>query len=183
MGEELLCTAGTASCTIVANRPKWSDVLRGYPRSGTDDLPAEQVFQAILATQDYDPAVFSNACATRVSLGLLEGGMSVRAAFRITNRSHKFAGKGFQSSAAGLQRWLSGPSVFGKADIEIKGPTDIATVRSRIGSKNGIYIILGGFGGGITGHATLWIGSQNDAVGGHNYADYGGDVYFWELID
>ena len=47
--------------------------------------------------------------------------------------------------------------------------------------KNGVYIILGGFSPPTTGHATLWIGIKNDVIGGHNYIDYGGTVYFWEL--
>lgn len=180
---EIVCQAGGASCTIVANRPKWSDVYRGYPKSGSVDLPAPEIFSSILAPEHYDTKKFSNACATRVSLGLLEGGMRVRPAFNITNKTHKFIGRGFQSSAQGLYNWLSSNSVFGPADISTKGPTDISTVRDKIGNKNGIYIILGGFGDGITGHATLWTGAIKDVIGGHNYVDYGGDVYFWELID
>lgn len=180
---EIVCKAGGASCTIVANRPKWSDVYRGYPKSGSDDMPAPEVFSSILAAEHYKKDVFSNACATRVSLGLLEGGMRVRPAFNITNNAHKFFGRGFQSSAQGLFNWLSSSTVFGRPDISIEGPTDIESVRKEIGSKNGIYIILGGFSEGITGHATLWIGANKDVVGGHNYADYGGSVFFWELID
>lgn len=180
---EILCKAGGASCTIVANRPKWSDVYRGYPKSGSDDLPATEVFPSILAPEHYDKNTFSNACATRVSLGLLEGSMRVKPAFNITNNSHKFAGRGFQSSAQGLFNWLSSKSVFGNPDISIDGPTNIDTVKNKIGIKNGVYIILGGFGDGVTGHATLWIGATKDVIGGHNYVNYGGSVHFWELID
>jgi hypothetical protein len=85
---EIVCSASGATCTIVANRPKWSDVYRGYPKSGGDDLPAPSVFSSVLAARDYDPAIFSNACATRISLGLLEGGMVVKRSFTITNKTH-----------------------------------------------------------------------------------------------
>ncbi len=180
---EIVCKAGGASCTIVANRPRWSDVYRGYPKSGSDDLPATEVFPAVLAAKDYDPSVFSNACATRISLGLLEGGMLVNRAFTITNSTHKFKGKGFVASAKDLHAWLSKPTVFGSADITIPGPTTLAELQRQIGAKNGIYIMLGGFGGGVSGHATLWIGSKKDVVGGHHYANYPGVVHFWELIE
>ena len=181
---EIVCKAGGASCKIVANRPKWSDVYRGYPKSGSDDMPATQVFESILAAKDYDPAKFSNACATRVSLGLLEGGMLVNRAFNITNNTHKFKGKGFIASAKDLQAWLSKPTVFGPSDLPpIPGPTTLAELQRQIGSKNGIYIMLGGFGAGVSGHATLWIGSQMNVVGGHHYAEASGEVHFWELID
>lgn len=180
---EIVCSAGAATCTIVANRPKWSDVYRGYPKSGNDDLPAPDVFASVLTERDYDPAIFSNACATRVSLGLLEGGMTVKRSFNITNRAHRFAGRGFVSSAKDLDAWLFRPSVFGNPDISIVGPTTLKDLQSQIGSKNEIYIMLGGFGDGVTGHATLWVGAQKDVIGGHNYADYPGTVHFWELID
>lgn len=180
---EIVCKAGGASCTIVANRPKWSDVYRGYPKSGSDDMPATEVFESVLAAKDYDPSIFSNACATRVSLGLLEGGMLVNRAFNITNSAHRFKGKGFIASAKDLHAWLSKPAVFGPSDVSIPGPTTLAELKSKLGTKNGIYIMLGGFSQGVSGHATLWIGSQQNVVGGHHYAESPGVVHFWELID
>ncbi len=98
------------------------------------------------------------------------------------NKNGKFKGKGFIASAVGLKDWLSRNNVWGEADEFIKGPSDITDVKSRLGSRNGIYIIIGGFTGGISGHATLWIGAIKDAFAGNNYVSYGGDVYFWELI-
>ncbi len=146
-------------------------------------MPATEVFESVLAAKDYDPSTFSNACATRVSLGLLEGGMLVNRAFNITNSAHKFKGKGFIASAKDLHAWLSKPAVFGPSDIAIPGPTTLADLQSKLGTKNGIYIMLGGFVQGVSGHATLWVGQQQNVVGGHHYADSPGVVHFWELID
>ncbi|WP_430613172.1 T6SS effector amidase Tae4 family protein [Flavobacterium sp. JP2137] len=161
-------------------RPSWSKVFEGYPKdeSGTDDRSAEAVFTSILG-DNYDRNTFTNACATRVSLGLLNGGMTVKKDFIV--QKGKFKGKGFIASAVNLKNWLSRSEVWGDADEEIKGPSDVMDVKKTIGEKNGIYIILGGFSSGISGHATLWIGGEKNAFGGHNYISYGGTIYFWEL--
>lgn len=60
-------------------RPKWELVYEDYPKNaaGTDDKDADIVFKEILG-DNYDKNTFSNACATRVSLGLLNGGVSVK---------------------------------------------------------------------------------------------------------
>ncbi|WP_412850378.1 hypothetical protein ACL0VS_12030 [Chryseobacterium sp. PMSZPI] len=90
---------------IQIKRPSWKDVYNGYPKSGNDDRPATEVFPELLG-KDYDKKIFGNACATRVSLGLINGGMKVKTAFKITNKKHIFYDKGFQTSAGGLQAWL-----------------------------------------------------------------------------
>lgn len=161
-------------------RPKWKLVYEGYPKneSGTDDKDADLVFKEILG-ENYDKNIFSNACATRVSLGLLNGGVNVKKDFLI--QEGKFKGKGFIASAINLKKWLNQSSVWGNPDESFTGPADITDVKSEIGNRNGLYIILGGFGAGVSGHATLWLGSEKDVIGGHNYISYGGDVYFWEL--
>lgn len=176
---------GVQTKEITVARPSWSDVYNGYPKNddNTDDLPATLVFPKILG-DNYDKGIFGNACATRVSLGLINGRMTVKTAFKITNKKHVFFNKGFQTSASGLHAWLSKKNVWGDADVKVTGPSDINTVAKKINDKtikNGVYIILGGFGGGISGHATLWIGANENVIGGHNYVDYGGTVYFWEL--
>ncbi|WP_123806073.1 hypothetical protein [Neisseria chenwenguii] len=56
-------------------------VIKGY-QAGTDDEPASAVFIKILG-KNYDTATFGNACATRVSLGLINGGMRIKPAFKI----------------------------------------------------------------------------------------------------
>lgn len=72
-------------------------------------------------------------------------------------------------------------NIWGVPNESIKGPSDIVDVKNKIGNRNGVYVIIGGFEAGISGHATLWIGVDKDAFGGNNYVSYGGDVYFWEL--
>jgi hypothetical protein len=161
-------------------RPKWVSVYSGYPKtaSGFDDKDTDAVFKEILG-DNYDKTTFTNACATRVSLGLLEGGMLLRKDFVIQQGKHR--GKGFIASAKKLQVWLSASSVWGTPDEIIIKPSTLSEVQNRINGRNGVYLIIGGFSGGISGHATLWIGSSNDVVGRHNYIGNGGSVYFWEL--
>jgi hypothetical protein len=161
-------------------RPNWKLVYEGYPKNdaGTDDKDADSVFKEILGDK-YDKNTFSNACATRVSLGLLNGGVNVKKDFLIQKR--KFKGKGFIASAINLKNWLNQSSVWDSPDETFSGPADITDVKSKIGDRNGVYTIIGGFGGGVSGHASLWVGSEKDVIGGHNYISYGGDIYFWEL--
>lgn len=161
-------------------RPKWKLVYDGYPKNstGTEDKDADTVFKEILG-DNYDKSIFNNACATRVSLGLLNGGVNVKKDFLI--QKGKFKGKGFIASAINLKNWLSQSSIWGSPDEIFTGPADITDVRSKIGIRNGIYTIIGGFGAGISGHATLWVGSENDVIGDHNYISSGGNIYFWEF--
>lgn len=176
-----VATSGGMSTTIRVKRPSWKDVYDGYPKTGNDDEPATSIFPKILG-DNYDKSTFGNACATRVSLGLINGKMVVRKDFLI--QKGDFKGEGFIASAGSLKKWLEHKNVWGPADVTVDGPSDINTVADKInegGVKNGVYLILGGFGGGITGHATLWIGSNRDVIGGHNYVSYGGTISFWEL--
>lgn len=191
---------GIQTRPVKIKRPKWDDVYRGYPKnkSETDDLPAPDVFLSIFEKKYYEANVslFSNACATRVSLGLIEGGMLVKTAFKITKKEHKYINKGFQTSAIGLKNWLSQENVWGSADefIEAKNKgvynsaipdITLVDVQNKIKNRNGVYIILpkkGYFNDPrVTGHATLWVGSNNDVIGGHNYSEGALEIYFWEL--
>ncbi len=163
------------------SKPKWLDVFNGYPKtldSSTNsyyDLPASDVFTSVLGS-GYDSTKFDDACATRVSIALLAGGINVRKSFLV--QVGKYKGKGFIARANGLKEWLI--KIWGTANVYVKGPTTLSDVKSKIGSKNGVYIIVGAIGSS-TGHATLWLGAQGDAIGNKNYIDRGGDVYFWEL--
>jgi len=189
----------TAECSGVKSsihprRPKWEDVYGGYPkitRDGSEtDMYTDDVFKYILGS-NYDKKVFNNGGAARVSVSLIEAGMDLKKDFLVQDGSEfkkKLARKngdnekkriGFIASAKNLQEWLS--SVWGKADVEIKGKTTIEAVQSAINGRNGVYIILGGFDSGASGATTLWLGSSNDALGGLNYVYKGGTVYFWEL--
>ncbi len=165
--------------SIKKKRPKWVDVYEGYPKNASDnDLPAPEVFTSILGT-NYDKKIFSNACATRVSLGLINGGMNIKREFKI--QKGIFKGEFFIASAINLKNWLAQKSIWDKADEIITGPTDLSSVQSRLAGRNGVYIIIGGFSDGVTGHASLWVDSKKDIISTHNYIDYGGDIYFWEL--
>lgn len=164
-------------------RPRWDDVFEGYPkiiRGGSyDDQPARDVFTYVLGA-DYDRNKYDNACATRVSLGLINGGVDItHVSFYVQEGELK--GKAIIGNARVLKNWLV--KVWGAPDEKIAyyQGRGLDPVAQTIKDRNGIYIILGGFGGGVTGHATLWIGSQGDVIGGHNYATFEGTIYFWEL--
>ena len=162
-------------------RPNWNSVYEGYPTTDgkKDDLPAADVFTSILGSK-YDTKTFKNACATRVSLGLLNAGIILTKPDFLVQVG-KFKGKGFIASALNLKNCLSQPTYFGDADIIINNPSSLDEVQNRIKSKNGIYIIIGGFGPGVSGHSTLWVGSENNVIGGHNYINNEAVIYFWEL--
>lgn len=169
-----------SSHLLAQTRPSWDKVYEGYPKNeaGDDDLDADSVFKSILG-DDYDRLIFTNACATRVSLGLLNGGVNVKKDFLI--QKGKFKGKGFIASAINLKKWLEMVDVWGQPDEKIVGPADLTDVQNTIGAKNGVYTIIGGFGAGVSGHATLWVGANKNVIGEHNYISLGGDIYFWEL--
>jgi hypothetical protein len=166
---------------LLIPRPNWKHIYEGYPKTadGTDDLSPEDVFTSILGS-DYDTSIFNNACATRVSLGILNASIALPKDFIV--QVGKFKGKGFVASALNLKKYLSLPAYFGNADIVIKNPISINDVQNRIGNKNGIYIILGGFGPGVSGHSTLWVGDTKNVIGGHHYVDSSREIHFWELI-
>ena len=119
-------------------RPKWKLVFEGYPKNnaGTDDKDTDSVFKEILGDK-YDKKMFSNACATRVSLGLLNSGVDVKKDFLI--QLGRFKGKGFIASAINLKKWLNLSSVWGNPDESFVGPADITDVKSKIGNRNGVY--------------------------------------------
>ena len=185
--------------TINVRRPCWDHVYNGYPLQfrGTDnekDETSETVFKSVLGEQ-YDRNTFKNACATRVSIALINARVKVRKDFLVQVGDH--AGKGFIASASELQKWLSDSETWGNADITIDkndknkyhGKTNLEIIRKKLNGKTGVYIILGGFKNGVTGHATLWTG--NNVIGGKDedaedgtYSDNidnGATVYFWEL--
>jgi hypothetical protein len=170
------------------NRPAWKLVYKGYPKdvSGTDDKPTDQVFKEILGDK-YDPKIFTNACATRLSLGLIAANYTVRTDYRI--QIGQYEGKGFITSAIKMKNWLLTKKEFETPDFKIntdektRGKITLKYLQSKIGSKNGIYIVIPypGCFDSATGHVTLWIGAKKDVVGGHNYVECAGDIYFWQL--
>lgn len=187
--------AGTQTFSIKINRPNWEDVYNGYPKNkdGTDDMETTEVFKLVFGdnydtkTKTFkdpytkDEIIMANACATRVSIALNKAGMSVAKNFTVLTGELK--GKGLVTSAISLKKWLSEDTVWGKADEIIKGPTNLTDVAAKINCRNGVYILIpkAGYWATATGHATLWIGADGDVVGGHDYADGAGEIYFWEL--
>jgi hypothetical protein len=180
------------------NRPKWIDVYTGYPKKedGINNLPAEDVFAKVfgdlyhkddksLHTKDGNVTLMENACATRVSLGLLKGGVDIKNPdFYIQNKVEKsIYGKPIIVRASKLKTFLT--EEWGEADKIIASSSTIEEVANEInseGEKNGVYIVLGGdFSPEVTGHATLWVGAERNVIGGDNYAEDGGTIYFWEL--
>jgi len=183
------------------HRPSWDAVYEGYPLQfrGTDNVKEEtkeNVFISVLG-EKYDTKTFNNACATRVSIALIKANMRVKKDFLVQVGKH--AGQGFIASAKGLQEWLSQENVWNTADVTVDktdkdtfpGKTNLEIIREKLNGKKGVYIILGGFQKGITGHATLWtgtdvIGGKDDDVEDNTYSshiDNGATVYFWELKD
>ena len=77
----------TTELSTTIKRPKWEDVYAGYPKNvaGDDDMDAPSVFRLVLGDRYYTKhqSIFSNACATRVSLGLIAGGMTMKREFNI----------------------------------------------------------------------------------------------------
>jgi hypothetical protein len=90
-----------------------------------------------------------------------------------------FEGEGFIASARGLKEWLSKEEIWGLVDEIIYGRSTLEEVAEKINGRDGVYIILDG--ATKKDHATLWIGALNNVIGGDNYIDNGGTVYFWEL--
>jgi hypothetical protein len=92
-----------------------------------------------------------------------------------------FEGEGFIASARGLKEWLANPNIWGPPDETISGENSLDKVAEIINGKDGVYIILGEGNKDVKDHATLWIGANNDVIGGNNLLGNGGMVYFWEL--
>ncbi|WP_164465219.1 T6SS effector amidase Tae4 family protein [Chryseobacterium lactis] len=177
----IIATSGNKQTKpIKIKRPKWDDVYHGYPKvnPGTpseNDMPASKVFTTIFGS-NYDKTVFSNACATRVSLGLINAKIKVKTEYTIKEGPNK--DKGITVSAANMGTWLK-EKQFGKPDEEIKNPKSFNEVADKIGDRKGIYILISNDARWASGHATLW--HDGNAIGGHNYYEHAKVIYFWEL--
>ncbi len=173
-------------------RPSWESVYRGYPKktNGTEDLEANLVFESVWAG---NPRNFTNACATRVSLGLLEAGVTdLTASFLVQNG--RFKGKPFITSARVLLKWLLKDRRFGVPTVQIdadksrNGTITLEQVQQEIGRKNGIYLMKpknpNSFN--ASGHASLWLAinsnGKGNAMSHANYISDAKSIYFWELI-
>lgn len=165
---------------IQIKRPKWDDVYHGYPKvnPGTpyeNDLPAPKVFTSIFGA-NYDKVTFGNACATRLSLGLINAKIKVKTEYSIAEGPNK--GKGIIVSAVNMGNWLKDKQL-GKPDEKIENPKSFNEVANKIGKRRGIYILISNDSRWASGHATLW--HDGNAIGGHNYYEHAKVIYFWEL--
>jgi hypothetical protein len=174
------------NATVSPTRPRWDDVYEKYPslNKGTAEEVDERsdiVFERVLddGYGNRNPGVFINACATRVSVALVECGMKMKQEFLIQKGTYK--GEGFTVNARSLCNWLSRPNVWDYADEIICGKMTFEDVVKRINGRNGIYIILDS--SAKKNHATLWIGANNNVIGKKHYIENGCTVYFWELKD
>lgn len=125
----------------------------------------------------YDSKTFTNACATRLSLGLLNAGIQPRREFTV--QMGQFKGKGITSSAVNMVNWLR--SNLGAPDVTVEKPLSEAAIIQKIGNKKGIYAMLPKNAStfGASGHVTLW--HNGNAIGNNNYYSEARVVYFWEL--
>lgn len=168
--------------TLKVNRPSWEKVYEGYPKIEKDgmvnDLDAPSVFQSIFG-EDYDQVTFTNACATRLSLGLLHANVKIRGEYSI--KTGVLIDKSIIVSASNMVKWLH--RNFGNPDETIKSPQTYEEIVNTIGDRKGIYAMIperpGRFG--ASGHVTLWV--NGNVIGGisHSYYDSAHVVYFWEL--
>ncbi|MDO4908182.1 T6SS effector amidase Tae4 family protein [Neisseria sp.] len=140
------------------------------------DLPASQVFASVFGS-GYDTNTFSNACATRLSLGLLNAGIQPRKEFPV--KEGRFKGKSVTTSAVNMVNWLR--SNFGTPDITVENPITKTAISAKIGNRKGIYAMLpkSTTEFNASGHVTLW--HNNSAIGNNDFAAYARVVYFWEL--
>ncbi|HDR0629962.1 T6SS effector amidase Tae4 family protein [Pasteurella multocida] len=125
MPGNITATAKNTSSSIKVNRPAWNKVYEGYPkieRYGiVDDLDAYSVFTSIFG-EDYDTSIFRNACATRLSLGLLNAEVKIKGEYPI--QTGPFKKKLVITSAANMIKWLN--NNFGNPDETIKSPPNIS---------------------------------------------------------
>jgi Type VI secretion system (T6SS), amidase effector protein 4 len=176
------------SAPIHVARPPWSKVYAGYPKDGDHDLPEEALFISVFGP-GYDRNIFSNGCATRLSIALLHGGMRVNPEFPINESTHRFNKQLITVSATNMINWLN--QVWGKADVVITAidrlhANTLSDVAIKIGNRNGVYAMrpFNPSNRGIdpfdaSGHVTIWVG--NNVFGGHHYIDRAREIYFWEL--
>jgi hypothetical protein len=203
-----------AKVTVVKPRPRWVDVFDGYPKvcgalSRWADANVNAVFENVLG-ENYNHDTFNNACATRVSIGLLHANVIIPkeptprmhdidgktvGVHGVKNKKSELYGSYFISSAKYLQEWLN--NVWGPADIQIDteemkkllggvGSDMKQKAKKLIGNMNGIYVILFPYDPNNkktpTGHATLWVGEDGDAIGNQNVLDKDkSKAYLWKL--
>ncbi|MBN6076391.1 hypothetical protein HYE59_02265 [Aggregatibacter actinomycetemcomitans] len=182
MGANINTRSGKVQRALNVARPSWNKVYEGYPkveRNGMiDDLDAHSVFTSIFG-KDYDSSTFGNACATRLSLGLLNAGVKIRGEYPILQGP--FKGKSVIVSAANMVKWLN--NNFGKPEETIPSPKEYRNIVDRIGNRKGIYAMKPNSPRDFraSGHVTLWVNGNVIGGEGHSYYKAAFEIYFWEL--
>ncbi len=156
--------------------PTWAKVFEGYPSvrysDGTyGDLPATQVYEKIggpLGDEaKRNPNSYTNACAARVSMGLINAGINIP---NIPGSTYEGAGGKFYfisaeklydfvtQTFAGNYTWLSGGN----------GPVSPSAFKSYTSGAHGLYLMRPTNPNQFkaTGHATLFDGST--CMGGNH---------------
>ena len=171
------------------NRGKLESTYTKYFNMGKDDpMPIwRELFpkeMALVEEGKGNPPFtgFYNTCATKVSLALIDAGVTLDQNFII--QGGPFKGKGLNTSAVGLKNELL--RKWGKPDVKIDKVTSLEEVQQKIGpGRSGVFICTPcGFGEGATGHATIWSWWKNGLKGGPldgtTYPEEnGGTIYFW----
>jgi len=197
---EAECEGKTAP--VWCERPRWEDVYNGYPkRDGIlpeydEELPTEEVFELIFG-ENYDKNMFTNACATRVSIALLGAGITIGKKVKIVTIEKKIEEvdttkitlnyknlkeKRVITGASTMHGWLVKEWGEPKGEFKITKPKSLEEILEKFRGKKGIYTMLPPTPkdfGGITGHCTLWTGKN--AFGGNHYAKEAYAVHLWEL--
>lgn len=155
--------------------PKWSKVLEGYPKIKYSDgsygeLEAVKVYEEIGgklgAMAKADPKNFSNACAARLSMALLNAGIDIP---NIKNYTFEgLNGKFYFKSAEKLYDFIA--QTF-EGNYKMMNGNESSVSPSAFQSfsdcATGIYVMKTSYSGRakFTGHATLYTGSA--CIGGN----------------
>ena len=171
------------------NRGKLESTYTKYFNMGKDDpMPIwRELFpkeMALVEEGKGNPPFteFYNTCATKVSLALIDAGVTLEQTFIV--QGGPFKGKGLNTSAVGLKNELL--RKWGKPDVKIVNPTSLEEIQQKIGpGKSGVFICAPCGFEDCTGHATIWSWWKNGLKGGPldgtTYAENsnGGTIYFW----
>lgn len=149
---------------ILAEKPKYSEVEAGYPKS-VEGVPAKH-------KNCKDVGTSNNHCALRVSIAFEKAGLKID--------SSKFSGKlcehGYARGASDLAAYLARTDVFGPRDFGFTKPEKLP---AEIKGKKGVILFenIPGFTG--QGHIDVFDGEKSQT------GDYWNaqTVWFWELKD
>jgi len=121
---------------------------------------------------------FANSCATLVSLSLLNAGIRLKPAFKITNNETGMMGEPIETSAQKLKDKLL--QVLGNPTYTNRGNTSVNTINEKIGGKTGILICTPCGFSRCTGHATVWHKDKTLDNTQYHIDNPNANIYFWQ---